>query len=41
MEAKGKVTGVEDGMATIEYEISAAVELDDLMTRGRGRSGGR
>lgn len=32
VEAKGKVTGVEDGMATIEYEISAAVELDDLMT---------
>lgn len=32
IEAKGKVTGVEDGMATIEYEMSAAVEMDDLMT---------
>jgi len=31
IEASGKVTGVEDGMATIEYTMSAAVELDDLI----------
>jgi hypothetical protein len=32
IEATGKVTGVEDGMATIEYVMSAAVEMDDLMS---------
>ena len=32
IEAVGKVTGVEDGMATIEYEMSASLELDDLIS---------
>ena len=30
-EATGKVTGVEDGMATIEYEITVSMEIDDLV----------
>ncbi len=32
LEAVGKVTGVEDGVATIEYELSAAMSIDDLVS---------
>ncbi|MEM8712512.1 MAG: hypothetical protein AAGG01_16280, partial [Planctomycetota bacterium] len=31
LEATGKVTGVEDGVATIEYELSASMTIDDLV----------
>jgi hypothetical protein len=32
VEATGKVTGVEDGVATIEYELSATMTIDDLVS---------
>lgn len=31
LDATGKVTGVEDGVATIEYELSASMTIDDLV----------
>lgn len=34
VEAEGKVTSVVEGIATIEYEISGAMELEDLMALG-------
>ena len=35
LEAVGKVTGVEEGVATIEYELSAAMTIDDLLELAR------
>lgn len=32
LDATGKVTGVEDGLVTIEYELSAAMTIDDLVS---------